>query len=155
MLASKNVEFEGISERVNDSDLESTIIDILKKIGLDHIQHYHIIACHRIGEPSKTHPRSVIVRFLNRKDAIKCLHNKSSLYKCSDLGMRNISIHENDEIAAFYNQDVRGVAFAIKCPINNKLVFPMMIHSNDSDIDITFKYYDSINDREIDYRYKN
>ena len=91
----ENVEFQGISESVPDNKLESTIIEILKKIGLHHIQHYHIVACHRIGKPSNKHPRSVIVRFINRKDAIKCLQNKANIDRCSELGMDNLSINEN------------------------------------------------------------
>jgi len=74
-------------------------------------------------------------------------HNGSVMI---ELDLANIEIHENAQIAAFYNNDIRGTAFAIKCPINNKIVFPMMIHSNDNDINISFKYYDSINDKEID-----
>ena len=66
----------------------------------------------------------------------------------------NLDIQENDQIGAFHDNQVHGTAFAIKCPINDKLVFPMMIHSNDNDIEITFKYHDGKNDKEIDLQQK-
>ena len=91
----ENVEFRGISENITDKILESTILEILRKIGLNHIQHYHIVACHRIGKPATNHTRSVIVRFLNRKDAIKCLQNKRYVDRCKEMGMHKISINEN------------------------------------------------------------
>ena len=40
------------------------------------IQSYDIVAVHRLGERRGDRPRNVIVRFVNRKNAIKVLQNK-------------------------------------------------------------------------------
>ena len=45
----ENVEILGIPNEVNDRDLESEVIKILRAIGLKHIQHFSIVACHRVG----------------------------------------------------------------------------------------------------------
>ena len=48
---------------------------------MEHLNHYHIVACHRIGKKNSRRPRSVIIRFLNRKDAILSLRNKHKVNK--------------------------------------------------------------------------
>ena len=91
----ENIELLGIPESVDDIKLEAEVIKILKQMGLQHINHYNIVACHRIGKRNSNKPRSVILRFLNRKDAIQSLKNKSKVNKCKDIGYNNIRIVEN------------------------------------------------------------
>ena len=91
----ENVEFHGIPENIKDNRLEPLILNILKLLGLKHIQHYHIVACHRIGKPNSHQPRGVIVRFLNRKDAISCLKYKYHAGRCKEIGLHNLTINEN------------------------------------------------------------
>ena len=91
----ENVEIVGISNDVNDRDLESEVIKILRAIGLKHIQHFSIVACHRVGSKDRYGRRNTIVRFLNRKDAIQCLKSKRNLYKCQSIGYNNLYVVEN------------------------------------------------------------
>ena len=91
----ENIEIIGIPSRIPDRYLESEVINILKKIGLKHINSYSIVGCHRIGKPNLSGCRNTIVRFLHRKDAINCLSKKKYLYLCRDLGYDSLSIMEN------------------------------------------------------------
>ena len=91
----ENVELIGIPESIGHRDLEATVIRILRKIGLDHIQHYNIAACHRLRSKDRFGNRNTIVRFVNRKDSISCLKSRKKLQLCRELGFNNIYITEN------------------------------------------------------------
>ena len=91
----ENIEILGIPEDINHRQLENTVIKILKCIGMSHIQPYNIVACHRIGKKIVNKPRSVIVRFLHRKDSMTCLKNKRYVDRCKVIGLHHIMITEN------------------------------------------------------------
>ena len=91
----ENIEILGIPSRVNDRQLETEVLKILRKIGLHHLSSFQIVGCHRIGPIDKKGCRSTIVRFLNRKDAIDCLKNQSKLHLCKSMGYNDLSIVEN------------------------------------------------------------
>ena len=91
----ENVEISDIPESVSDRNLEYNIIKILQKIGLKNINHYHIVACHRLSKRDKNGNRNTIIRFLNRKDAISCLQNRKHLHLCSEFGFNNLYAMEN------------------------------------------------------------
>ena len=61
-----------------------------------------------------------------------------------------LNISENDQIGAFYNNQCRGIAKAVICPLNNKIIFPIMLYSNNDNEEISFKYYNDINDEIIE-----
>ena len=65
------------------------------------------------------------------------------------LDLYDLTPNINDEIRAFYNDEIRGVAKAIICPINDNIVFPMMMYSNSSDEEFTFKYYSNNEEVEL------
>ena len=69
----ENIEIMGIPSNIKDDELEREVIKILQKIGLYHLDHYGIVACHRVGKHDFQGNRNTIVRFLNRKDAIQAL----------------------------------------------------------------------------------
>ena len=71
------------------------MLQILRKIGLDHINHYGIVACHRVGKKDFHGNRNTIVRFLNRKDAIKALKGKRYLFRCKEIGYSELQMVEN------------------------------------------------------------
>ena len=45
-----------------------------------------------------------------------------------------------DKIKAYYNEELRGVAKGVICPLNNKLIFPMMFYGHDQNEELIFKY---------------
>ena len=63
--------------------------------------------------------------------------------------MYDVTPNINDEIRAFYNDEIRGIAKAIICPINDNIIFPMMMYSNSSDEEFTFKYYSNNEEVEL------
>ena len=67
------LDFSGIPGSVAPKDLESFILHLLQKIGID-LDESRIVACHRLGKTDRT-----IVKFLNRKDAENVYLNKRTL----------------------------------------------------------------------------
>ena len=65
------------------------------------------------------------------------------------LNLKGIIPQINDEVRAFYNGELRGVAKGMVIPVNDEVVFPLMVYSNNSHEEITFKYYNSLSE-EID-----
>ena len=91
----ENVEILGIPNNIKDCDLERNVIEILHKIGLVHVQHFNIAACHRLRSKDRFGNRNTIVRFINRKDSISCLKNRKNIHSCRDLGFHHLYIVEN------------------------------------------------------------
>ena len=81
----ENIELVGIPNEVTDKELESEVLKILRVIGLSHLQHFNIIACHRIGTKDRYGRRNKIVRFVNRKVENLCPAFKSIFEELSQL----------------------------------------------------------------------
>ena len=64
----EHLEFVGIKESIKQESLETYIIELIKKIGIDTISNRDIVAVHRLGKYKRGKNRNVIVKFLNRKD---------------------------------------------------------------------------------------
>ena len=65
------------------------------------------------------------------------------------LDLNDITPQTGDKIRAYHNEELRGVAEGVICPINEELVFLMMLYANDQGEELTFRYYDAT-DKEID-----
>ena len=91
----ENIEITGIPNKISQQNLEVEVLKILKKIGLQHLGHYDIAGCHRVGAKDKNGCRNTIVRFVNRKDSINCLKSKDKVYLCQSMGYNNLTIIEN------------------------------------------------------------
>ena len=89
-----NVEFLNIHESIGNNDIEKYIIKVLGSIGVE-VECYNIIAVHRSGRFTANKNRSVIVRFLNRKNAYSCLNSSKKLSVSSNAAMKKIFITEN------------------------------------------------------------
>ena len=70
----ENVEIGGIPPNVQDTDLQPTVINILKKIDVN-VSKKDITACHRLGFEKK----NAIVRFTNHQTADKVFANVSKI----------------------------------------------------------------------------
>ena len=78
----ENLVITGIPESVEDvSDLENVVVSTFKKLGIN-IRVEDISACHRLGPYRRNsyHPRSVIVRFVNRKLVYLGLNRRDKLW---------------------------------------------------------------------------
>ena len=91
----ENIEISGIPNSVPKQHLEEEVIKILHNIGLEHIDSYAIVGCHRISGKDRHGNQNTIVRFLQRKDAISCLMLRKRLSKCNTLGYKNLWFSEN------------------------------------------------------------
>ena len=91
----ENIEITGIPSKITQQKLETEVLKIMKKIGLQHLCHYDIVGCHRVGQKNNNGIRNTIVRFLHRKDTINCLKLKKNLHLCNSMGYSNLTIIEN------------------------------------------------------------
>ena len=81
----ESVVISGIPDRIPQAELEFTVLDILRGIGLDRISSFEISACHRLFKKhGDIFPAKTVVRFTNRKLAEFCLFNKDRLVRVSD-----------------------------------------------------------------------
>ena len=133
----ENVEICGIPESVSDRNLESNVIKILQKIGMDHIRHYDIVSCHRLRKKDRNGNRNTIIRFLNRKDAIACLQKRNKLHLCRELGFNTLFAIEN--LCPAY----QSIFDNLKDLKNNGLIKRVWSYKGD----IQFKYSDSDNEK--------
>ena len=67
---SECLDFSGIPNSVAPKDLENFILRLLQEIDIN-LDKSRIVACHRLEKTDRT-----IVKFLNRKDAEKCIQIK-------------------------------------------------------------------------------
>ena len=90
----ESLEVSGIPENIPQSELEITMINVLRRIGLNDLNSYQIAACHRLKRRVGNEQSSrVIIRFVNRKNSYKCLINKKYLRDIREFP--NIYFHES------------------------------------------------------------
>jgi len=65
------------------------------------------------------------------------------------LELSDINAQAGDKIRAYYNDELRGISEGVICPINEKLIFPMMLYGHVQGDEITFKYDNGV-DEEIE-----
>ena len=82
----ENIEISGVPSNIEHRDLERFIIHrVLRRIGVNELESYEIVGCHRLGRSTPTRPANVIVRFINRKRAHEALENRYNLKNFPDL----------------------------------------------------------------------
>ena len=57
---------------------------------------------------------------------------------------------EGDRITAYHKGEHRGFAYGMISPMTEKVVFPMMFYGNKSSEELTFTYFDSSSNEEIE-----
>ena len=72
-----NRDLSGIQNTFNHTDLQTIIIDILKRIRVE-LESYDIVACRLVKNKNGKNP-NVIVCFMNRKKTIDCLKMKKNM----------------------------------------------------------------------------
>ena len=91
----ESVEISGLPEEIPQHELETTVINILRRIGVWELESYEVVACHRLKRKYQNERTSrVIIRFTNRKRAFQCLSNRKYL-KDSIYEYKNIYIHDS------------------------------------------------------------
>ena len=86
-----NIEIRNIPESVKDRDLENYCIDVLSRLEI-FVASYDIVGCHRLGKFFHGKNRSVIIRFVNRKDAYAAIYYQRDLKHTE---YKNLFITEN------------------------------------------------------------
>ena len=70
-----------------------------------------------------------------------------------ELDMPHLEVTNNDRIEVFYNNELRGVVQGDICPLNDKILFNLMIYSNNqSDKNLALVYTNSITGKEYTMR---
>ena len=89
-----NLEIKGIAENIQQSDLEKHIIGVLQSIGII-VESYDIVAVHRLGKIIEGKVRSVIIRFVNRKNAELDIKRSYKLFTSSNNTFKRYFISDN------------------------------------------------------------
>ena len=118
-----NLEITGVSNEIEDVDLEGKVIEILDKIKVN-VSSKDIEACHRIKK-SKDNSKKTIIRIVNRKYAKKALLNRKDL---KHLDKSSIGLSNSNSI--FNNENLT--------PMNNKLAFYCRKLKRDGYVEKTF-----------------
>ena len=96
-----NLEIAGISDKVVDTNLEHSVIEILNDVGIN-VKSEDIEACHRLPKTKaaarKNLPKRTIVRFVNRKNVVKALKNKKLLKE------KRKGIYLNENLCSYYQK---------------------------------------------------
>ena len=71
----ENVEIHNVPESIEQKNLEKHVLVALASINIQ-LQFYDIVAIHRVGKKISRNNRKVLVRFVNRKNAFRCLNNR-------------------------------------------------------------------------------
>ena len=100
-----NVEIQGIPDSVEENDLEEKIIEVLSSIDVP-VSPEEIEACHRLY--SKSSPKPVIIKFMNRKKCDEIMENKRKLSSC-------------DKTALGFNENIKLFAGDNLSPANKRL----------------------------------
>ena len=76
----ENLIIDGIPMNIKQNKLESTCIEIVKKLGFTgSLGPYEVIACHRLKRKDPNSPAPTIIRFFNRKIVEFCMKHRSRL----------------------------------------------------------------------------
>ena len=71
----ENVEIIGLPDSKKNVELKDVVIDILRRIGVYHLEKWEIVGCHGPKKNPEYKSSNVIIRFVNRKRANQCLQN--------------------------------------------------------------------------------
>ena len=78
----------GIPEYISQADLEPTVLEILRNIGVVTLASYNISACHRLAKKyNDPYPARTVVKFTNRKVAEFCIENRYRLLEVKPFNM--------------------------------------------------------------------
>jgi len=66
------------------------------------------------------------------------------------LDLETLNVHVDDQIGAFINDKCVGIANGQISPFDSKILFPMMIYGDNQEKVVSFKYYNSQSNKEID-----
>ena len=119
----QNLIITGIPESISQNNLESTVIGVLRSIGLQ-ISSYEIVGCHRLFKHKNSkYPAKTIVRFTNRQAAEFCIFNHKRLIEVkSTIGM-NLRFQENlcesNETVLKWSRDLKKHNFIYDYYIRN------------------------------------
>jgi len=87
----ENLQIQGIPMKVQQKDLEKYVIDLLSMIDVN-VSSYNIVAWHRLYQYRNDKPADMIIRFVNRKDVVRC---RKKQYKLKSIDIKGIQFVDN------------------------------------------------------------
>ena len=135
----QNLIITGIPESIKQNDLELTVIDILRSIGLQ-ISSYEIVGCHRLYKPKNSkYAAKTIVRFINRKATEYCMFYRKRLAEVKSFIGMNLRFQENlceaNEHVLKWSRDLKKYDFIHEYYIRNGFI-KIIVNKDDPPIKI-------------------
>ena len=150
----------GIPESITQNNLEPTVLNIIRNIGIMNVSSYEVTACHRLYNKNNRYPPRTIIRFTNRKIVELCLSNRDRLKTNRHNINMNLRFYEHltDSNEAVLKECIKLAQFEIinsyfirngfiKIVVNNGDK-PLKIHHTAELRDIFKNYYDY---HDLDY----
>ena len=97
----ENVEIFGIPDTITYKELEPTIVDLLRSIGVN-VSSYDIASCHRLKKEKFANSSNVIIRFINRKDAYNAIKYSYRLTNSTYSEEYGNSIYIRENLCPYY-----------------------------------------------------
>ena len=86
----------GIPDYIPQSNLESTVLNIINKMGLKNVSSFEVTACHRLYKDyNDKFPARTIIKFTNRKIVEWCLFHRDRIFEVSNQLRMNLRIFES------------------------------------------------------------
>ena len=105
-----NVVITGILPNVEHNDLEDIVIRLFNNVCYHSISSKDIVDCHRLSKKTD----NVVVRFMNKKDAIALLNSKDAIQQ---LNLSEVGLHHCEKL--FVQEHlipyVSGLAYRCRC----------------------------------------
>lgn len=105
-----NVLISGIPSEVLHKDLEFIVLSIFNTVCFHSIIARDIVACHRISTKSST----VVVKFLNKKDAIALIDSKMAVSTLVNKNIQGLS-HDKIYVSEHLTPYMSGLAYRCRC----------------------------------------
>ena len=107
----ESIEISGFPEDIPQIDLENTIIQILRRVGVWGLESYEIAACHRLKRKHANElTQRVIIRFINRKRAFQSIVSRKHL---KDTIWEHPNIYIHDSLCVKY-KDIYDACIVLK-----------------------------------------
>ena len=141
-----SVIISGIPRAITHANLEGTVIEIFNKVCYHSITHRDIVACHRLSLKTD----NVIVKFLNKKDAVALL---GSVMSIKDLDKSFIpdccNLYVNEHLTPYMS----SVAYQCRCLKRSKVIYQTKVENGVvkilSNKDGIFKWFNIYKEEDI------
>lgn len=144
-----NVTLSGIPQEVTHDQIEGIVVNLFNKVCLHAISHRDIIACHRLSTKNDT----VVVKFINRKDATALLNSKLAIKEVDKafIAPNCKMLYVNEHLTPYMSQ----LAYKCRCLKRENKIYQTKVEKGIVKVltnkDGSFRWFSIRNDNDINF----